>query len=69
MKWIAVVALVAWGSAAAQSEIDRARREIEDAERAVDRVGDEALEDYERRRERLAEDLTGELPNDSPEAQ
>jgi len=55
--------------AAAQSEIDRARREIEDAERAVDRVGDEALEDYERRRERLAEDLTGELPNDSPEAQ
>jgi hypothetical protein len=55
--------------AAAQSEVDRARREIEDAERAVDRVGDEALEDYERRRERLAEDLTGELPNDSPEAQ
>ena len=55
--------------APAQSEIDRARREIEDAERAVDRVGDEALEDYERRRERLAEDLTGELPNDSPEAQ
>jgi hypothetical protein len=55
--------------AAAQTEIDRARREIEDAERAVDRVGDEALADYERRRERLAEDLTGELPNDSPEAQ
>ena len=55
--------------AAAQTEIDRARREIEDAERAVDRVGDEALADYERRRERLADDLTGELPNDSPEAQ
>jgi hypothetical protein len=55
--------------AAAQTELDRARREIEDAERAVDRVGDEALADYERRRERLADDLTGELPNDSPEAQ
>ena len=55
--------------AAAQTELDRARREIEDAERAVDRVGDEALADYGRRRERLADDLTGELPNDSPEAQ
>ena len=50
-----------------QEEIDRVRREALEAGLAVDRAGDEALDDYERRRKRLADDLTGELPNDSPE--
>ena len=45
----------------------RLRRDVDRAEQTLDKLGDETLDDYERRRQRLSADLTDELPNDSPE--
>jgi hypothetical protein len=43
---------------------ERLGRDAAEAEVTIDKLGDEALDEYERRRERLTADLTGELPDD-----
>ncbi len=53
--------------AAAKAEAKRARKAAKGIEKRVEKVGDESLADYERRRRRLESELTGELPDDSPE--
>ena len=50
-----------------ESEAARLRREAARAKDSLEGLGERMLEDDDRHREQLAADLTGELPNDSPE--
>jgi hypothetical protein len=52
---------------AASARLDRLSKEATAAEREIDDLGDEVLADAERRKARLAADLTDPLPDDSPE--
>ena len=57
----------AGAEASAKAAAERARKAGTRRRTKVEKLADESLVDYERRRQRLENDLTGELPDDSPE--